>query len=91
MCFVCVPSNQNRRRQRQQSSDAANWIHVGIVHPTPTIACGMDVEVVNLHAVLLLELKILLPQSVDSVNHDLDQLDLRVAKSVLVGDVISVS
>merc|ERR1712170_177096 len=45
----------------------------------------------DLHAVLLLELKILLPQSVDSVNHDLDQLDLRVAKSVLVGDVISVS
>ena len=44
-----------------------------------------------LHSVLLLELDILLPQGVDSVNHDLDQLDLRVAKTVLVGDVISVS
>ena len=44
-----------------------------------------------LHSVLLLELDILLPQGVDSVNHDLDQLDLRVSKTVLVGDVISVS
>jgi len=45
----------------------------------------------DLHAVLLLELNIFLPEGVDSVNHDLDQLDLRVSKTVLVGDVISVS
>ena len=42
-------------------------------------------------SVLLLELDILLPEGVDSVNHDLDQLDLRVAKTVLVGDVIGVA
>ena len=40
---------------------------------------------------LLLELQILLPEGVDSVNHDLDQLDLGVAETVLVGDVISVA
>jgi len=37
---------------------------------------------------LLLPLKILSPQSVDSVNHDLDKLDLGVAETVLVGDII---
>jgi len=41
--------------------------------------------------VLLLELKILLPESVDSVNHDLDKLNLGVSKTMLVGDVISVT
>jgi len=46
---------------------------------------------VYLHAVLLLELKVLLPQGVDTVNHDLDKLDLGVAKTMLVGDVISVT
>jgi len=45
----------------------------------------------DLHAVLLLELEVLLPEGVDSVNHDLDQLDLRVSKTMLVGDVISVA
>ena len=40
---------------------------------------------------LLLELQILFPEGVDSVNHDLDQLDLGVAETVLVGDVISVA
>merc|ERR1740129_157230 len=45
----------------------------------------------HLHAVLLLPLEILSPESVDSVNHDLDQLDLRVAETVLVGDVIGAS
>ena len=44
-----------------------------------------------LHAVLLLPLEVLLPQGVDTVNHDLDQLDLGVAQSVLVGDVVSVA
>jgi len=43
----------------------------------------------HLHAVLLLPLKILGPQGVDGVNHDLDQLDLGVSKTVLVGNVIS--
>merc|ERR1719322_1562439 len=44
-----------------------------------------------LHSMLLLELDILLPEGVDGVNHDLDQLDLRVAQTVLVGDVIGVT
>merc|ERR1711990_1002510 len=44
-----------------------------------------------LHAVLLLELQILLPEGVDGVNHDLDQLDLGVSQSVLVGDVVGVA
>merc|ERR1719513_50938 len=43
----------------------------------------------HLHSVLLLQVKILLVESVNSVNHDLDKLDLRVSKTVLVGDVIS--
>ena len=37
----------------------------------------------------LLEFKILLPEGIDSVNHDLDKLNLRVSKTMLVGDVIS--
>jgi len=41
-----------------------------------------------LHAVLLLPLEVLLPQSVDAVNHDLDQLHLGVAETVLVGDIV---
>ena len=44
-----------------------------------------------LHAVLLLELHVLLVQGVDSVNHGLDELDLGVSQSVLVGDVVGVS
>merc|ERR1719236_325437 len=44
-----------------------------------------------LHAVLLLELNILLVQGVDTVNHGLDKLDLGVSQSVLVGDVVGVS
>merc|ERR1711915_141061 len=43
----------------------------------------------GLHAVLLLPLEVLLVESVDSINHDLDQLNLRVSKTMLVGDVIS--
>ena len=45
----------------------------------------------RLQAMLLLELQILLPEGVDTINHNLDQLDLGVAKTVLVGDVISVA
>jgi len=40
---------------------------------------------------LLLELLVLLPESVDSINHGLDQFNLGVAKTMLVGDVISVT
>ena len=46
---------------------------------------------VHLHSVLLLELEILLPESVDGVNHDLDELDLGVSEPVLVGDVVGVA
>ena len=38
---------------------------------------------------LLLPLEVFLVESVDSINHDLDQLNLRVSKTMLVGDVIS--
>ena len=41
--------------------------------------------------VLLLELHILLPQRVHGVDHDLDQLHLGVAQTVLVGDVVGVA
>jgi len=44
-----------------------------------------------LHAVLLLELQVLLVQGVDTVNHGLDKLDLGVSQSVLVGNVVGVS
>ena len=40
---------------------------------------------------LLLELDILLPEGVDGVNHDLDQLNLGIAETVLVRDVIGVA
>ena len=40
---------------------------------------------------LLLELLVLLPEGVDSVNHGLDQLNLGVSKTMLVGDVIGVT
>merc|ERR1719331_824957 len=40
---------------------------------------------------LLLPFQIFLVEGVDTVNHDLDQLDLRVSKTMLVGDVISAS
>jgi hypothetical protein len=38
--------------------------------------------------VLLLELQILLVESIDTVNHGLDKLNLGVSKTVLVGDII---
>jgi len=44
-----------------------------------------------LHAVLLLQFQVLLVQSVDTINHGLDKLDLGVSKTVLVGNVIGVS
>merc|ERR1719310_770195 len=40
---------------------------------------------------LLLELLVLLPESVDTINHGLDQFNLGVSKTMLVGDVISVT
>ena len=45
----------------------------------------------NLHSVLLLQFKILLPEGIDTINHGLDELNLRVSKTVLVGNVIGVS
>jgi len=44
-----------------------------------------------LHAVLLLEFQVLLVQGVDTINHGLDKLDLRVSQTVLVGNVVGVS
>ena len=44
-----------------------------------------------LHSVLLLELDVLLPEGVDSVDHALHELDLGVAEAVLVGDVVGVA
>lgn len=40
---------------------------------------------------LLLELKVLLVEGVDTVNHLLDKLDLGVAQPVLVGNVVGVA
>ena len=45
----------------------------------------------ELDSVLLLEFLVFLPQGVNSINHLLDELNLRVAKTMLVGDVISVA
>ena len=44
-----------------------------------------------LHAVLLLQLEVLLVQGVDAVDHLLHQLHLGVAQAVLVRDVVGVS
>merc|ERR1711922_3555 len=41
----------------------------------------------GLELMLELELLVLLDEGVDAVNHLLDQLDLAVAQSVLVGDI----
>merc|ERR1719222_101328 len=43
----------------------------------------------SLQTMFLLEVEVFFPQGVHSVNHLLDKLDLRVAKTVLVGHVIS--
>ena len=37
---------------------------------------------------LLLELNVLLDKGVDTVNHDLDKLDLGVTQTVLVGNIV---
>merc|ERR1719151_252665 len=44
-----------------------------------------------LHAVLLLEFEVLLPEGVDAVNHALHELHLGVAEAVLVRDVVGVT
>jgi len=41
--------------------------------------------------VLLLQFQVLLVERVDTINHGLDQFDLRVAKTMLVGNVIGVA
>jgi hypothetical protein len=45
----------------------------------------------NLHSVLLLEFQVLLPEGVDTINHGLDELNLRVSQTMLVGNVIGVT
>ena len=55
------------------------------------IACVFIMGILNADVVLLLELEVLLPQGVDGVNHNLNQLHLGIAETVLVGDVISVA
>ena len=45
----------------------------------------------ELDSVLLLEFLVLLPQGVNSINLLLDEFNLRVAKTMLVGDVIGVA
>ena len=52
---------------------------------------GKCLECANLHSVLLLQFKILLPEGIDTINHGLDKLDLRVTKTMFVGNVIGVS
>ena len=47
------------------------------------------VQVEDLQSVFLLELKILLVEGVDSINHGLDKLNLGVSETVLVGNIIS--
>ena len=49
------------------------------------------VVVVGLHAVLLLEFEVLLPEGVDAVDHALHELDLGVPEAVLVRDVVGVA
>lgn len=44
---------------------------------------------IDLQSVLLLELKVLLVEGVDAIDHGLDELNLRVTKTVLVGDIVS--
>merc|ERR1712089_92544 len=45
-------------------------------------------DVLYLESVFLLQLEILLPECVDTVNHDLDELYLGVSEPVFVGDVV---
>merc|ERR1711974_153256 len=49
---------------------------------------SVDENIDNLHSMFLRQLEILPVEHVDAVNHLLNQLDLRISESVLVGDVI---
>ena len=56
-------------------------------------SCGLSCLVAPFHdsslqTMLLLQLEVLLPQGVHPVDHLLDELHLRVAEPVLVGDVV---
>jgi len=53
--------------------------------------CSKRKVVGFLHAVLLLQFQVLLVQSVDTINHGLDKLDLGVSQTMLVGNVVGVS
>merc|ERR1719433_773052 len=46
---------------------------------------------VHLNSSTSLQLLVFFPELVDTINHFLDQFNLRVAQSVLVGDIISVT
>ena len=50
---------------------------------------GLDLERFILLAMLLLEFKILVVQSIDTINHGLDKFNFGVSQTMLVGDVIS--
>ena len=73
--------------QSSRKSPKSFWWKCGKVCNVGLVLRNVD----GLHAVLLLELEVLLPQGVDAVNHDLHQLHLGVPEPVLVGDVVSVT
>ena len=72
-----------------QQHTTAGVTRITIIKKMMTNIMLANVLCTFLHAVLLLQLQILLPQSVDGVNHDLDQLDLGVSQPVLVRDIVS--
>merc|ERR1712142_105092 len=49
---------------------------------------GLDLRIEGINSMLLLQLNVFSVESIDSINHTLDKLDLRVSQTVLVGDVI---
>jgi len=57
-----------------------------VLLPPSCCAAKMD-----LHVVFLLELQVLFVESVDSVNHGLDEGDFGVAQAMLVGNVVGVA
>ena len=61
------------------------------VFPSQVVLSFRDLPDGSLHAVLLLELEVLLPEGVDAVDHALHELDLGVAEAVLVRDVVGVA
>merc|ERR1712038_1674851 len=56
-----------------------------------TMFAVADLKAVELNSSTLLKNLVLLPELIDTINHFLDQLNLGVSQSVLVGDVVSVT